>query len=78
MTQAGDELEPEVLSYSTFLNRQLLEAWRERLRVYEGSADNNQMIGHSLRLSRLWVPRRFLRAGHRPELRVNRRGGSSD
>lgn len=58
MTQAGDELDPEVLSYSAFLNRQLLKAWRERMRVHEGSTDKNQMVGHTLRLSRLWVSRR--------------------
>jgi uncharacterized protein YjbJ (UPF0337 family) len=35
MSEDRYELEPEVLSYSAFHNRQVLRAWQERRRVYQ-------------------------------------------
>ena len=55
MGEMDDEGDQEVLSYSAFLNRQLLQAWRERLREHETSANKNRIVGHSLRMSRLWT-----------------------
>lgn len=35
MSEDRSELEPEILSYSAFHNRQVLRAWQERRRVYQ-------------------------------------------
>jgi uncharacterized protein YjbJ (UPF0337 family) len=35
MSEDRNELEPEVLSYRAFHNRQVLRAWQERRRVYQ-------------------------------------------
>lgn len=50
MGEVDDEREHQVLSYSAFLNRQLLEAWRERLRAYHEPPKKNRLLGHSLRV----------------------------